>query len=143
MWTKKRTRNDLVNEYERGMLRSAFVSLFWNAMKAKGISRQQLANKIGVNKSAPSRWFSEDRPNWRIDTIADISNALGIELEITAIDRETGRCFAVSGPVNPVLRAVTRPHPQNFLFRKCGSGCIEPTSVREPSGGVPIMATAA
>jgi hypothetical protein len=63
-----------LGEFDRGMLRSAFVSLFWNVIAYKKkhgrYSLKQFSDEIGVNKSAPSRWFSGDRPNWQINTIA-------------------------------------------------------------------------
>jgi hypothetical protein len=92
-----------LGEFDRGMLRSAFVSLFWNVIaykKAQGqYSLKRFSDELGVNKSAPSRWFSGDRPNWQINTIADIARALDVELEIQAKDRQSGVIFAPHGIV--------------------------------------------
>ena len=93
-----------IGEFDRGMLRSAFVSLFWNIIaykKSHGrYSLKRFSDEIGVNKSAPSRWFSGDRPNWQINTIADIAKALDVEIEIRATDRQTGVVFAPHGIVS-------------------------------------------
>src|SRR5438874_1115481 len=100
---KRKTKSDLLADYDRGMLRSAFVGLFWAVIsykKRRGrFQLKTLSDKIGVNKSAPSRWFSGERPNWTINTIADIANALDVEIEIRARDRETGIVFAPHGVV--------------------------------------------
>jgi len=83
------------------MLRSAFVSLFWSIISRKkqhgGFSLKTLADKIGVHKSSPSRWFSGGHPNWTVNTIADIADALDVDLELKARDRQTGETFAPCG----------------------------------------------
>jgi hypothetical protein len=88
-------------EYDRAMLRAAFVSLFWGAItehKRRGkYTLQMLADKLGRNKSGVSRWFSSNPPNWGVDTISDIANALDLEIDIRATDRITGRVFTSSG----------------------------------------------
>ena len=80
-----------MREYDREMLRSTFVSIFWAAIserrKRAKFTLQSLADKLGVDKSVVSRWFSGDRPNWETDTIADIAGALDLDLEITARER--------------------------------------------------------
>jgi hypothetical protein len=104
MWMKRsNTKEALLAEYNRGMLRSAFVSLFWSIIayrKAHGrFALKMLADRIGVHKSSATRWFSDERPNWTVNTIADIANALDVELEITAVDRKTGVRFATHGMI--------------------------------------------
>lgn len=104
MWTRHpKSRDALIAGFDREMLRSAFVSLFWAVIsyrkKQGGFALKTLADKIGVNKSAPSRWFSGERPNWTVNTIADIAGALDVEIEIKARDRQTGIVFASYGVV--------------------------------------------
>lgn len=86
--------------YERGMLRSAFVSLFWSVIqqrkKTSGFTLGSLAKAIGANKSEVSRWFRGD-PNWTVNTIASLSYALNVDLEIKAIDKKTGTVFTPAG----------------------------------------------
>jgi hypothetical protein len=85
------------------MLRSAWVSLFWNVIAFRkengGFALKMLAEKIGINKSAPSRWFSGDRPNWTVNTLSDIAEALNVDLEIYARDRQSGTRFSPIGKV--------------------------------------------
>jgi transcriptional regulator with XRE-family HTH domain len=87
------------------MLRSALVSLFWNVIayqKAKGgFSFKKFAEQLRVDKSTPSRWFSDDRPNWTANTIADIAVALNVEIQITARDRGDNAIFTPSGLIAP------------------------------------------
>jgi transcriptional regulator with XRE-family HTH domain len=82
------------------MLRSAFVSLFWAIIterRKKGVyTLLQLAKKLGTNKAEVSRWFRGE-PNWTVGTIANIANALNVELRIEAVDRDSGEVFTPAG----------------------------------------------
>lgn len=86
--------------YERGMLRSAFVSLFWGIImerkKRGGFTLQALAKALGANKGEVSRWFNGD-PNWTINTIANLASALDVDFQIMAVDRATGAVFSPAG----------------------------------------------
>ena len=91
-------------EFNRFFLRSAFVSLFRVVVAAKkkrsgGFTYQQLSDALGIDKSGVSRWFSSE-PNWEIDTIADIADALELDLHIAARERSTGMVFLPSGKVS-------------------------------------------
>ena len=106
MWTRiQKSRDKLLIAYDREMLRSAFVSLFWSIINRKkhhgGFPLKTLADKIGVHKSAPSRWFSGGHPNWTVNTISDIANALDLDLEIRARDRKTGEIYTHYGLIEP------------------------------------------
>jgi hypothetical protein len=89
-----------VRVYRRLMLRSAFQSLFWSVIvdrkKSKRLTMSALADQLGVNKSYISRSFSSP-PNWQIDKIADMSVALGVELEPMARDLNTGAIYTPTG----------------------------------------------
>jgi transcriptional regulator with XRE-family HTH domain len=89
-----------IRAYDRGMLRSAFVSLFWAVIterkKWEDFTFRALAKALGVNKGEVSRWFNGD-PNWTINTIANIAHALNVELRIQAIDRKSGKVFTPIG----------------------------------------------
>lgn len=91
-----------LQEYRRQMLRSAFVSLFWSIIQHKRekskLKLQEIAHRLGKDKSVVSRWFSPDPPNWTLDTVSDIAGALDVELRIEAIERSTGVVFSPSGP---------------------------------------------
>jgi transcriptional regulator with XRE-family HTH domain len=114
MWTRQpKSRDALIKGFDREMLRSAFVSLFWAVIdyrkKHGGFVLKTLSDKIGVNKSAPSRWFSGERPNWTVNTIADIAGALDVEIEIRARDRQTGMVFAPHGLVSIEVKPISPP----------------------------------
>lgn len=86
--------------FRRGVLRSAFHSLFWGVIvdrkRNAGLKMKDVADSLGVDKSFVSRSFSSP-PNWRLDTLADFSDALGLDLIVEARDRQTGRIFTPSG----------------------------------------------
>lgn len=111
MWMKKSKSAEPRREYDREIFRSSVVSLFSNLIairrKQVGFTFTALAEKLGINKSAPSRWFAGDKPNWEANTMADIANALGVELEIYARDIKTGQRFAPYGPIVPTTAIVT------------------------------------
>lgn len=96
--------------YERGMLRSAFVSLFWSVISERkkrsgGYTLQALAQAVGSTKHEVSRWFNGD-PNWTINTIANIARALELDITIQAREKATGRVFTPAGPASePDVRA--------------------------------------
>lgn len=95
--------------YRRGILRAAFHSLFWGVIADRkrnaGLKMKDIADTLGVNKSFVSRSFSSP-PNWRIDTLADFSDALDLDLIVEARDRRTGRIFTPYG-VRPPAATTT------------------------------------
>lgn len=108
---------EFIHSYERGMLRSAFVSLFWGIIterkKREGLTLQSLAKNLGKNKGEVSRWFNGD-PNWTVNTIANLSSALNVDVEIRAIDRVTGAIFTPSGLQVPVVQTTTAVQPKKI-----------------------------
>lgn len=113
--------NDLA-EYDetlrRGMLRAAFHSLFWGVIADRkrnaGLKMKDIADSLGVNKSFVSRSFSSP-PNWRIDTIADFSDALDLDLIVEARDRLTGRVFTPSGVRSNTVTTTTIETPERRI----------------------------
>lgn len=100
----------IAKEYQREMLKSAFASLFWSVISKKkqdGGSLKGLADKLSINKSAVSRWFSGKSPNWELNTIADIADALELDIRIAAVDRATGQMFTCSGEVVKIHAAIS------------------------------------
>jgi transcriptional regulator with XRE-family HTH domain len=91
-----------LREYDRKMLRSTFVSLFWGVISERRrrskFTLQSLADKLGTDKSAVSRWFSGELPNWTVDKIADVAGVLDLELRIEATDK-SGSVFTASGAI--------------------------------------------
>ena len=84
---------DAAQAYRRAMLRSAYQSLFWSIiLKRKqqtGFTLKALADKLAINKSYISRSFSRP-PNWQIDKLSDMADALDIELTVEARDKRDG-----------------------------------------------------
>ena len=113
MSTNHRTDARRLAEYDRDMFRSTFVSMFWTAIaerrKRGKFTLQSLAEKLGIDKSAVSRWFSGDEPpNWTVDTIADVAGALDLELKVEAKERATGRVITAVGVQEATHRAAER-----------------------------------
>lgn len=87
--------------YERSALRAAFRSLFWAVITERrkqpnGFKLSDLAKAIATSKHEVSRWFNGD-PNWTVNTIANLADALDIDLEIMARDRMTGAVYTPTG----------------------------------------------
>ena len=87
-------------DYRRQMTRASFQSLFWHVLLTRkreaGLTLKLLADKLGINKSYVSRSFSSP-PNWQIDKLSDMADALDVDLHIEARDRQTGRVFTPHG----------------------------------------------
>jgi len=98
----KKTDPKFVRAFDRAMLRSQFVSLFWSVIAARrkthGFKMKSLADSLGKNKGEVSRWFSGD-PNWTVNTIASLAHALNVDLKVEAVDRETGEIFTAAGSI--------------------------------------------
>lgn len=102
MSIKKRADKGYARELARGMLKSAFASLFWAAItekRTRGLRypMQRLADGLGIHKSTVSRWFTSEGQNWELESVADIANELDLDLRIEAIERSTGTVITPSG----------------------------------------------
>ena len=120
--------------YERGMLRSAFVSLFWGIImerkKRGGFTLLALAKILGANKGEVSRWFNGD-PNWTINTIANLASALNVDLKITAVDRDTGAVFTPAGiQITTSVNAIKKAPLSTASFATTGT----PMTLDRPAG---------
>jgi hypothetical protein len=105
--------------FDRISLRSEFQSLFWSILLKRksetGFTFKALADALGINKSYVSRSFSSP-PNWQIDKISDMADALGVELIVEARDRENPSViYTASGTRQPDVR------PQQQLEVQTGS----------------------
>jgi len=98
-------------EYRRQMTRASFQSLFWHVLLTRkreaGLTLKLLADKLGINKSYISRSFSSP-PNWQVDKLSDMADALDVDLYIEARDRKTGRVYTPHG--NTVLAITSTVH---------------------------------
>ncbi len=107
------TMNELdtyTRDYRRQMTRAAFQSLFWNVLQKRkqdaGLTLKGLADKLGIHKSYMTRSFSSP-PNWQIDKLSDLADALEVELVIEARDQKTGRIFTAFGVQNSPMTMTT------------------------------------
>lgn len=145
IWCKMSTtrKRKLLRRYERAMMRSAFVSLIWAVIvdrrkRSEGFQMKRLAEATTGDKAAVSRWFSNpERPNWTLNTFADIASALDLEIEVTARERSTGRIFVPHGSVasDGHPQTATEDTPPSVQSRSN-------TGSAEPSDGV-VMPEAA
>lgn len=94
----------------RSMVQSVFVSVFNGRRKKNKLTQSELAKKMGVNRSIISRDLAVP-PNWTVDKISDMAEALNVDIEIIARDRETGECHTARGvikiSVNTVVNRIT------------------------------------
>jgi transcriptional regulator with XRE-family HTH domain len=126
-----------VMAYDRALFRSAILSLFWAVIsdrkKRGGFTFQSFAKKIGSTKHEVSRWFSGD-PNWTLNTIASIANALDLDLRIEAVERSTGRVFTSSGIKAPQINTVS---PQRVEGRQ--QNLLAPTLIKQDQNGTSVQ----
>jgi DNA-binding phage protein len=116
--------------YDRAMLRSAFLSMFWAVIsdrKKQGLTLISLAKAIGSSKHEVSRWFKGD-PNWTINTIAAIAHALKLTLRIQAVD-EHGNIYGSSGlqyspAKNSIATSGVPPKPVNVTRTPAGASVV-------------------
>lgn len=128
---------DQKRQYDRMMQRSAFQSLFWSVLltrkRESNFTLKALADKLGINKSYITRSFSSP-PNWQIDKISDVAEALGVDLIVEARDRATGVIYTPSGVRQPVITS-SAGHQVRTESRAVT------TSTQFPGKTVPLIAT--
>lgn len=139
---QKLSRDERLRQYDREMLRSTFVSIFWGAIterrKQGKFTLQSLADKLGIDKSTVSRWFSGESQNWETDTISDISGALDLELEITARERSNPSVIITASGPSVAVHTSTIPQPAvrtTDILTESKQGIEQPLKVtRRPKG---------
>jgi hypothetical protein len=88
-------------EFAADLLEHAFFGAFYTAIDARkkeeALTRNQLGSRMGREKTGVSKLLSGPR-NWQLSTIADLSEALGLRLEFSLVDRHhPSRIFTASG----------------------------------------------
>lgn len=116
-----------LRDYDRAVLKSGVSSLFWAVLrdrkKNRGFTLADLARATARDKAAVSRWFATPQ-NWRLDTVADIADALDVDVEVRAVERGTGRVFTASGPLTQSAYgdgfnvSATAPSPTQFANKQ-------------------------
>ena len=117
----KKSNPDHMRDYDRMLFSEGVISLFWaiihDKRKRGKYTLQNVSDSAGIDKAKVSRDFS-GTPNWQLNTMVDYGSALGVDLEIRARDRTTGRIITSSGPLStPAI----------------GSGGVRVTSGQDPS----------
>ncbi|NRD50813.1 XRE family transcriptional regulator [Corallococcus sp. AB018] len=79
---------------------------FLGLLEQRGMKRTDLAKKLGVERSAVTRWLSPNR-NLTVFTAAMIAEALGAELQFVLVDREAQKAEAP-----PVETVQASPEPR-------------------------------
>lgn len=137
----KKTDPKFRRSFERGVLRAAFKSLFWAIIterkkRPEGFKLTELAKAISTSKHEVSRWFNGD-PNWTVNTIANVADALDVDVRIEAVDRKSGVVFTPAGAVQTQTQlAHIRRSPSTTL------GKTEPAVVTDITVPLPPIALA-
>ena len=117
----KREIRERERRFDRDLLRSSFISVFWSVFntrrKKNGYSFKQLSEDSGIDKGAISRAF-RGIPNWEIDTMADVADALGVDLIVTARDRTTGEIHTDHGVESIIQTPKTSDGLKVINYRK-------------------------
>jgi transcriptional regulator with XRE-family HTH domain len=74
-----------------------FVNSILNAMKEEGMSKSDLARKLGRSRQYLNRVLDEDEPgNFTVDTLSELANATNRKLAVLALRQDeyahVGRC---------------------------------------------------
>jgi transcriptional regulator with XRE-family HTH domain len=77
-------------EFVADFLKSQFVEWIYEAMEERRINKNQLAAMLGKSRQYVGRVLNETA-NFTIETMAEISCALGKKLEISMIERQAAR----------------------------------------------------
>jgi DNA-binding phage protein len=129
----KRTDPKFDKAFDRAALRTAFVSTFWAVIEDRkkrrgGFTMTALAKAVGSSKHEVSRWFNGS-PNWTLNTIANIANALGLEIVVSVRERSTGRVFTPAGlQVSPNSQ---RLYPRTKTVAETSTSFMPPTRISE------------
>lgn len=77
----------------RNRVFSAVVSLFSKLVETKGLTKRELALRLGKEPAQITRWFSGPS-NWTLDTVSDLLLAMGGELDhkTSPIDGQAAAC---------------------------------------------------
>ncbi|MFD0304693.1 helix-turn-helix domain-containing protein [Streptomyces sp. NPDC127119] len=99
-------------------LRHETLRVLQRALSACGLNQSQLADRLGIKKSAVSQVFRGDG-NLRITTIAQYLNAMGYELDIRVVAAGEPRKAVVEG--REVVPALTQDWIETDTG--CGTSC--------------------
>lgn len=76
----------LLEETEAAALKRVIAWHLAEAMKAEGVSKKALAERLGTSRSQLDRLLDPDNPNVHLTTIARAARAVGKRLRIEMVD---------------------------------------------------------
>ncbi|SFL40683.1 helix-turn-helix domain-containing protein [Methylorubrum salsuginis] len=76
----------LLEETEAAALKRVIAWQLAEAMKAEGVSKKALAERLGTSRSQLDRLLDPDNPNVHLTTIARAARAVGKRLRIEMVD---------------------------------------------------------
>ena len=83
----KLTRHSLSyhQQRQRNRVFEEVVALFAQKAESEGLTKKELAARLGKNPSQITRWFAGPG-NWTLDTMSDLLLAMGAEMHFIAVD---------------------------------------------------------
>jgi transcriptional regulator with XRE-family HTH domain len=98
-----RTDPEFLADYSKGLI----VEDILRAMESAGLNRNTLAVKLGKSRQYVGKMLDEERPaNFTIDTLAELSSALGVKLHVRMLPENEHMIFVrgltVTTKVEPI-----------------------------------------